>query len=447
MNRVTDDVVLPRRLSWLDWRLILLLMAICFIAHFNRISMAAAADLRIMEQFDISTTKMGTVYSAFLVAYTLAMIPCGWLIDRRGPKFALGMVWFGSALFVALTAAVSLVSTATAAIALVLVIRSLMGVVSAPLHPGAATAVGLYLPPAQRSKANGFVTGAALLGIAATYPLFGWMIDQLGWPAAFLVMSLVTAGFGGLWMIYGPRRSTHAVPEVARNVAPDQASTTSLSVPPWLRHRNLALLTLSYGAIGYFQYLFFYWVHHYFAEVLKVPEDRSRRYAAIPPLAMAVGMPLGGWLSDWIQVRYGWRAARVGLGFVTMSTSAALLWLGVRLDDPLASLACLSLSLGVLGMIEGPFWATAVEVGGAQGGFSAAVVNTGGNGIGLIAPIATPLISDTLGLGWQAGITVASVVCLGGAICWLGINQRSEDHPQLPKPGFAPSPHQAPHAT
>ncbi len=38
------------------------------------------------------------------------MIPCGWLIDRRGLKLALGMVWFGSALLVALTAAVSLLS-------------------------------------------------------------------------------------------------------------------------------------------------------------------------------------------------------------------------------------------------------------------------------------------------------------------------------------------------
>ena len=320
------------RSALFDLRLVLLLMAVCFLGHFNRISMAVAADLQIMRELEISKTQMGVVYSAFLVAYTLAMIPCGWLIDRRGPRFTLGMVWFGSAMFVALTAAVSFVSTALAALAMLLVIRSLMGVVSAPLHPGSATAVGLYLPAAHRSRANGFITGAALAGVAATYPVFGWLIDMLGWPAAFVVMASVTAAFGALWMTYGPRRSLAAEPSTAP-VAPTVRNLEP-QLPVWVRHRNLALLTLSYGAIGYFQYLFFYWVHTYFTEVLKVGEDRSRNYAAIPPLAMAVGMPLGGWLSDWIQLHYGWRAARVGLGFVTMSTSAALLWLGVQTTEP-----------------------------------------------------------------------------------------------------------------
>jgi len=436
MNRVSETVFSPAGPTWLNLRLTLLLMAICFVAHFNRISMAAAADLRILQQFEISKTQMGMVYSAFLIAYTLAMIPCGWLIDRRGPRFTLGMVWFGSALFVALTAAVSFVSTALAALAMLLVIRSLMGIVSAPLHPGSAMAVGLYLPAAQRSKANGFITGAALAGIAATYPVFGWLIDTLDWPGAFLVMAGVTATFGVLWVVYGPGHTNFHRPAPTSNVSVPRGAEVPLA--GWARHRNLVLLTLSYGAIGYFQYLFFYWVHTYFTDVLKVGEDRSRSYAAIPPLAMAVGMPLGGWLSDWIQLRYGWRAARVGLGFVTMSISAGLLWVGVQTTEPIASLICLSLSLGVLGMIEGPFWATAVEVGGARGGFSAAVVNTGGNGIGLIAPIATPFISESLGLGWQAGITVASVVCLGGAVCWLGINQDADSGSHHVEPEFHP---------
>lgn len=444
MNRVLDENVRSRGLSWLDVRLVLLLMAVCFLGHFNRISLAVAGDLRIMNEFAISKTEMGWIYSAFLIAYTLAMIPCGWLIDRVGPRSTLAMVWFGSALFVALTATVTFVSSWLAALVLLLAIRSLMGVVSAPLHPGSATAVGQYLPATQRSKANGFITGAALLGVAATYPVFGLLIDALDWPAAFLVMSAVTAVFGVLWSVYGPRRS---VGIISRESAVEHGPGNSpVPVAAWARHRNLALLTLSYGAIGYFQYLFFYWLHTYFAEVLKVDEELSRTYVAIPPLAMAVGMPLGGWLSDWLQGRYGWRTARVGLGFVTMSTSAALLWLGVQTTEPLLSVVCFSMSLGVLGMIEGPFWATAVEVGGARGGFSAAVVNTGGNGLGLIAPIATPWVSEKLGLGWQTGITVASVVCLAGAVCWLGIHQSSDDCPQPVDPQFTPRPDSAPQA-
>ena len=37
-------------------------------------------------------------------------------------------------------------------------------------------------------------------------------------------------------------------------------------------------------------------------------------------------------------------------------------------------------------MSEGPFWVTAIELGGSQGGVSAALLNTGGNIGGILAP-------------------------------------------------------------
>ena len=93
-----DGEVDAASLAWPHWRLILLLMAVCFLGHMNRISMATAADLRIMAQYDISTTQMGAVYSAFLIAYTLFMIPGGWVIDRLGPTVCPGgrLFWFGA---------------------------------------------------------------------------------------------------------------------------------------------------------------------------------------------------------------------------------------------------------------------------------------------------------------------------------------------------------------
>src|SRR2546426_5048054 len=70
-------------------RVVALLMALCFISHFNRVSISVAADERIMDQFSISPTAMGTVYSAFLLVYTIFMIPGGLFIDRVGTRRAL----------------------------------------------------------------------------------------------------------------------------------------------------------------------------------------------------------------------------------------------------------------------------------------------------------------------------------------------------------------------
>ncbi len=137
-------------MNWPRWRLVLLLMAICFLAHFNRNGMPVAGDLRIMHDYGIEPTQMGLVYSAFLAAYTLFMIPGGWLIDRRGPNFSLMVMCLGSAVFVVLTGLVG-VTTTSAGLALpsFLIIRSLMGLVSAPLHPAAANAVSREMPAPQ----------------------------------------------------------------------------------------------------------------------------------------------------------------------------------------------------------------------------------------------------------------------------------------------------------
>ncbi len=105
-----------------------------------------------------------------------------------------------------------------------------------------------------------------------------------------------------------------------------------------------------------------------------------------------------------------------------MIGSAVMLLLGVQATEPFWIVTWMSLALGVLGTLEGPFWVTAVEVGRGRGGLSAGVFNTGGNAGGIIAPIITPWISTDLGYGWQAGLALGSVVCCGGAVLWLWID-------------------------
>src|SRR5438045_5714183 len=85
------------------WRILVLLMALCFISHFNRASMASAGDERLMKQFNITPQAMGWVYSAFLIVYTICMVPGGLFIDRFGPRAALMLMGFGTALFCAIT--------------------------------------------------------------------------------------------------------------------------------------------------------------------------------------------------------------------------------------------------------------------------------------------------------------------------------------------------------
>src|SRR5712691_6276442 len=185
------------------WLILAFLMALCFISHFNRASITSAGDERIMQQFGISPERMGVVYSAFLVAYTLFMIPGGWLIDRRGPRFALGCMGLGSAVFCAFTGAIGFGMFAAGQVWFALLaVRSLMGLLSAPLHPGAARAAGNWFPPEQRSLANGLITGASILAYAVVHPIFGSLIDRFDWPVAFVITGVATALLATGWLIF-----------------------------------------------------------------------------------------------------------------------------------------------------------------------------------------------------------------------------------------------------
>lgn len=417
----TLPALAPERAGTTRWAILALLMAISGSNYFNRISMPIAGDARVMAQYDIAPTTMGWVYSAFLIAYTISMIPGGWFIDRFGAKAALMLVTFGSSGFVALTGAVGLVThDGRSALIALLAVRALMGIVSAPIYPAGARVVGSWFPKGSRSLANGLITGTALVGIAATPPVFGTLIAYVGWPTAFLIAAVATAGVGLVWTLCAVDH-----PDAQVDHAPAGNAAALADWGALLRNRSLVLLTISYAAIGYFQYLFFYWMNYYFQEVLALPDGTSRIYAAIPPLAMAVGMPLGGWISDLFERARGARWGRRIVPMAGMGAGALLLACGVLARDPAWIVTWFALALAAVGAAEGPFWATAVGLGGRRGGSAGALFNAGGNVGGSLAPVITPWVGQHC--GWPWSVALGSVVCLAGVVLWLGIDPTASE--------------------
>jgi len=411
------------------WRILALLMAVCFISHLNRLAMSVAGTERIIPDFNITPEKMGWVYTAFLACYTTGMILGGWCIDRFGPRVMLLAMGFGSALFGALTGGLGygLVGT-TNFLAGLMVVRGLMGLFTTPLHPACARAVSSWTPAKQVSWANGLVTFAAVLGMASTWPLFGSLMDWLGWPGAFLVVAGALFALTALWGIVGRDRvEQHPSANEAERmlVREPEGALPSVTNPahgpaPPLLSRSLVLLALSYAAVGYFQYLFFYWIEYYFKDVMHLPIAQSRNNTTLLVLALGVGMPVGGWLADRTQRRHPGRVGWVLVPGIAMVLSAGFLFLGVLTREPFWIVTFFALAMFALGASESTFWQVAVRLGGSRGGTAAAIINTGGNGVGLLAPLLTPVISAAV--GWQWGIAIGGIVGLLGALCWCGID-------------------------
>jgi MFS family permease len=412
-----------------SWRLLPLVMAVVALAQFNRISITVAGAEQIIRPGYVSETEMGAVYSAFLLVYTAFMIPGGWFIDRFGPRAAWMILLFGSAVFVTLTGVAGMVfAEAGSLLAALWAVRCLLGLVNAPLHPTGARLVANWIPPSGTALANGLITGAALVGISCTYIVFGGLMDLTGWRWAFVVMGGVTLLAAVAWAAVGadyPRAAGGGPPA---GPAAGQAGEPRFSLPArflaflaqLLRNRSLVCLTLGYGALGYFQYLFFYWAQYYFEKELHLPKDDSRAYSSALALAMGAGMVLGGWLSDRARK---WLGPRRGLTFVPVAglTLAALLTpCGLLLREPAGVVAVFALAMVAAGMTEGPSWTAAVLIGGRSGGTAAGVMNTGGNAVGLLAPVLTPWIGEYF--GWNAAVAVAAGVCLAGAALYLAVD-------------------------
>jgi MFS family permease len=398
------------------WLIVLLLMGYAALAHYNRVGISVAGSEVFIRHFGISKTNMGLVYTAFLIAYTLGMLPGGWLIDRIGSGRALALLGFTMGSFVMLTGALGWVLTDARSLWLgLLVIRSLAGVCSAPLHPGAAHVVSDVTHGRGRATANGLVTAGALVGIACCYPVFGWIMDRITWPWAFVVSGLALVGYGMLWTwLAVPQLPGPGEEPKLDEPAPAPTVTAAARL---LVHKDLWLLTLSYAAFGYFQYLFFYWMNNYFSDVLHVPDVESRRVSFYIALSQGAGMAIGGVAADVACRLLGTTAGRRGIVLTGLGLSALFALIAVQFKDYQQVAIFFALAMGIQGICEGVFWTTSTDIGGRSRGFAAAFMNTGGNLGGLISPVLTPAMAERI--GWPGAIAVACAISVLGALVWF----------------------------
>ena len=402
------------------WRIVVMLMGYTALAHFNREGLAVAGSEVFIKKLGISEVEMGWVYTSFGIVYTTGMLPGGWLVDRFGSARVLTWLGLTMGTVVALTGSLTWLSTAPASLLIgLLLLRGLTGACSAPLHPGAAHVASDLMPDRHRATANGMRTAGALIGIAFSYPIFGWLMDTFGWPWAFVVSGGVLIAFGVLWK----RVASPSLPAPQPSVS-TATESDSLAALLLLRQSNLWLLALSYAAYSYLQYLFFYWLDYYFKTELKVSDADSRRASFYIFLAMGAGMAIGGLSTGVMCKLFGTSRGRRCIVMIGLILGALFARLGVQMNDYFSVSVCLATSMGLLGMCEGVFWTTATDIGGKARGFSGAFLNTIGNIGGFIAPVLTPFMAQTM--GWPNAISVACVIAGLGGLMWFWIKPPQE---------------------
>ncbi|QWK21430.1 MFS transporter [Thermus antranikianii] len=131
----------------------------------------------------LSPAALGSLTASFYLAFALAQLPLGWLLDRYGPRRVLFPLLFVAGLG-------SLLFALGLGFALLLIGRALMGAGVALALVGAVRAYQLHIP-AHMGALSGFTVAlGGLGGLLATSPM-AYVTEGVGWQGAFLLLALL----------------------------------------------------------------------------------------------------------------------------------------------------------------------------------------------------------------------------------------------------------------
>lgn len=407
------------------FRTLTLLVLLAALTYLDRLCISAAAPT-IMQEFNLSPSQMGYVFSAFTLAYALFEIPSGWLGDYYGTRRALTRIVLWWSAFTMLTAG-------TIGFASLLAVRFLFGMGEAGAIPNSAGTVARWFPISQQGRAMGAVCIGHAVGAAATPPLVFWLIGFQGWRLPFIEFGLLGLVWCAAWYWwFRDKPAEH--PEVNQaelnlihaGQAADATLTDRHSVnwsALW-RSRNLLFLCAMYIAYGYSLYFYITWLPTYLLKARGFSTEYAGYFSGLPWLFGAAAFVCGGWATDAIALRTGNRKlARCGMGVFGL-TMSALAMAGVPLvADKVAAALLIALALFFQFLTTPSVWAACLDIGRRNAGVVTGAVNTAGNLAGTLAPIIFGYILEKWG-SWTIPFYVAASFLLVGVVMWLFVDPR-----------------------
>ncbi len=405
-------------------RLLVLLAVAASAGYVCRVAITVAAP-GMMHDFGLTQAQMGTVFSAFLIGYTLFQIPSGGLADRVSPRRIFLVLCTG---FTLLTVFTAVVGWRGVAIALVIpqlwIIRCLFGVVAAPTYPASARTIAVTMPARLQARANSIVLASVGVGSAVTPLLLTPITTRYGWRAALLVAASLSAVTVMLWWAFAPREHHAAKNSLETGSGSISSESPKASSRP-LRSRSFWFLFASYLLQGYLGYIFIFWFYLYLVQVRHLEVLKAATFTALPWIATVFAIPLGGVFSDLAVTRWGATWGRRSLPLAALCISAIFLIIGARTPNANLAIAALTACTVLVICTEGPFWATMTQLSGEHSGIAGGTMNFGGNIGGAISPALTPWLAERI--GWETALTLTAVLALIAGLLWLGVRVKDSE--------------------
>lgn len=354
------------------WGLVFLLFLTASASYLCRVNISVAGAL-MMRDLGLSQIAMGRVFSAFILGYAIFQVPSGFAADRWGARRVLGWAAVGWVIVTVLVAGLGwgIFSAAGGTFTLLLALRFILGVGEAPTFPSSAQGVARWIKPSQQGLANGMVIAAIGAGSAVAPLLLSRVMVFGGWRIAMLASTIPALAAALAWAFVQEPKSTLA-PTFEPRVSKTGGS------PLWTP--SFVLLTISYTFEGYVGYIFVFWNYLYLVQVRHFDLLRAGSLSSLPWILSVVSIPLGGLISDRLVAGpLGLRWGRRLIPMLGLSSAGVFLTLGAKTTHAYLAVAYLTLATACVLSVEGPFWATMMELVGPRSGTAGGVLNFGSN--------------------------------------------------------------------
>jgi ACS family D-galactonate transporter-like MFS transporter len=380
--------------------LVLLFIAI-LINYVDRGNLSVAASL-VQQEWHISSSSLGVLFSAFFWTYTAMQFFSGWLTDKLGATLVMGLGFLVWSLATAISGLVP-------SIALLFLMRLMLGVGESVMFPASSKILAEHLPEEARGFANGVICAGQKCGPAVGTLAGGMLMARYGWRWTFLWVGLVSLLWVPAWRRWGARSA-----RTCRDDARRCPSTVDI-----LRQRSFWGVSFAAFCGAYEIYFVVIWLPLYLMKEIHLSMRAMARTAGGFFLIEAASALITGWVADSL-IRGGRSPSVVRKSMMALGTIiAAAGLLSCALGGAHAYLWGLAITAVGGGLFNsGIFTFGQTLAGPLAAGRWVGLQNGLTNFSGIFGPALTGFLLDRTG-GFAVPLMVAAVMTLISGWAWV----------------------------
>lgn len=189
------------KIPYLRWCIAFALFLAAVLNYIDRNVLGLLAPT-IQKDLDISDDQYANVINFFLIAYTIAYLLSGRIVDKLGVRVSL-------AIFVAWWSVANALTGIAQSVRSLSAYRFLLGLGEAGMFTAAPKAVSEWFPPAERGVAVGLYSVGGAVGATIAPLLVSLIAVNYGWRWVFAVSPLLAGMWLMLWLLLYRRPNEH----------------------------------------------------------------------------------------------------------------------------------------------------------------------------------------------------------------------------------------------